>query len=388
MKPPLLALLPWVLFLGLAGCAPPDPDAGALPPPVVTVDYPVERDVTAAASFTGRTGAVDSVQVRARVWGYLEKIHFTEGAEVQKGDVLFEIDASTYQTAVDQAKAKLTLAQSQLGLCEAEANRNAVLRNRGVLAKEDYEKTASARETAAAGVDSARADLARARLDLDFTKVRAPVAGRVSRALVTVGNLVQSGETGGTLLTTIVSQDPMYAYFDVDDLTFLRIDQMRRAGALGPKAKPNMPMFLGLAGEEGYPHAGTIDFLDNQVNPGTGTLQMRGVFPNKDRSLTPGLFARIRVPLGAPHRAVLVTDRAVDTDQGQKVLYVVNAVGADHVVEKRAVRLGALYDGLREIEDGLKPGESVIVDGIQRVHDGIKVEPHQRPVATAKPNRS
>jgi RND family efflux transporter MFP subunit len=362
--------LPLGVLVALAGCAPPDPEGGALPPAVVTVSRPLEQEVTEAHQFTGRTVAVDSVQVRARVFGYLQKINFKEGSEVRKGDVLFEIDPSTYETAVDQAKARLSLARAQLTLSEAEANRNARLRAGGVLAREDYEKTASARETAVASVDSARADLARARIDLDFTKVRAAVSGRVSRALVTVGNLVQSGEMGGTLLTTIVSVDPMWANFDVDDVTFLRISRSMHLD--GDRSRP--PVFLGLATEEGYPHTGWIDFVDNQVNASTGTIQMRGVFPNKDRSLTPGLFVRIRVPVGARHQALLVTDRAVGTDQGEKVLYVVTP---DNVVEKRPVRLGPLYEGLREIADGLKLGERVVVDGIQRVHGGMKVEPHQ-----------
>jgi RND family efflux transporter MFP subunit len=361
--------LPLGVVLALAGCAPPDPEGGEHPTPVATVSLPLEQEVTEAHQFTGRTAAVESVQVRARVFGYLQKINFKEGSEVQKGDVLFEIDPSTYETAVDQARARLCLARAQLSLSESEANRNARLRAGGVLAREDFEKTASARETAAASVDSARADLARARIDLDFTKVRASVSGRVSRALVTVGNLVQSGEMGGTLLTTIVSVDPMRAYFDVDDVTFLRISRLMHLD--GDQSRP--PVLLGLATEEGYPHAGWIDFVDNQVNAGTGTIQMRGVFPNKDRSLTPGLFVRIRVPVGARHKALLVTDRAVGTDQGDKVLYVLTP---DNIVEKRPVRLGPLYDGLREVADGLKPGERVVVDGIQRVHGGMKVEPH------------
>jgi RND family efflux transporter MFP subunit len=400
MQHPSVHLARWTALVGaslaLAGCAPPAPEDGDQPPPVVTVSLPREQNVTNYSRFTGRTAAVDSVQVRARVWGYLQRINFTEGAEVKQGDVLFEIDASTYQTTVDQARARLTLAQAQLTLSEAEANRNNALRIKGVLAREDLEKSTSASETAAAAVDSARADVARARLDLGFTQVKAPVSGRVGRALVTVGNLVQSGEIGGTILTTIVSVDPMWANFDVDDLTYLRVSQMMREGKLTAGPDPRLRVELGLANEDGYPHHGFIDFMDNQVNPSTGTLQMRGVFANKDRVLTPGLFARIRVPLGTPHHALLVTDRAVDTDQGDKVLYVLNA---ENVVSKRPVRLGALHDGgQREVEDGLEAGERVVVDGIQRVRDGIKVEPHlvdmpvfpdvPRAAATGEPKKS
>jgi multidrug efflux system membrane fusion protein len=368
--------------VAVTGCAPAPPEGGPMPPPAVTVSYPLEREVTDHGNFTGRTAAVESVKVRARVWGYLHKINFTEGALVNKDDVLFEIDPTTYQTAVDQAKARLALAEAQLAQNTTEAERNASLRARGGVSQEDFERAMTARTTAAASVDSARADLKRAQIDLEFTKVRAPVSGVVSRALVTVGNLVQSGEMGGTVLTTVVSVDPMYAYFDVDDLTFQQVKDLVPAGKYKYKAAPEAlpPVLLGLAGEKGYPHRGVIDFVDNQVDPGTGTLRVRGVFPNKDGALTPGLFARVRVPLGKTHPALLVCDRAVDTDQGRKVLYVVNA---DSVAEKRDVRLGKLHDGLREIESGLRRGERVIVDGLQRVRAGAPVEPKlaEMPVA-------
>jgi RND family efflux transporter MFP subunit len=358
--------------VGLAGCAPPPPEGGPLPPPAVTVSYPLEREVTDHGNFTGRTAAVEWVKVRARVWGYLDKINFTEGALVNKDDVLFEIDPKTYQTTVDQAKARLALAEAQLAQTTTEAERNAALRARGGVSQEDLERAMTARTTAAASVDSARADLKRAQLDLEYTKVRAPVSGVVSRALVTVGNLVQSGEMGGTMLTTVVSVHPMYVYFDVDDLTFQQVRDLVPAGKYKAAPESLPPVLLGLAGEKGYPHRGVIDFVDNQVDPGTGTLRVRGVLPNKDGALTPGLFARVRVPLGKTHPALLVCDRAIDTDQGRKVLYVVNA---DNVAEKREVRLGKLHDGLREIESGLRRGERVVVDGLQRVRDGAPVEP-------------
>ena len=362
------------LGLGLAalGCSQEPPEGGPLPPPAVTVSYPLEREVTDYNTFTGRTAAVESVKVRARVWGYLHKINFEEGAHVQKNDILFEIDPTTYQTTVDQAKARFNLAEAQRKQYETEAVRNTSLRERGGLSQEDLERSLTAVATAAASVDSSRADLKRTELDLEFTKVRAPVAGVVSRALVTVGNLVQSGETGGTVLTTLVSVDPMYVYFDVDDLTFLPIKHLVPCGKYKSAPETLPPVMLGLTGETGYPHRGVIDFVDNQVDPNTGTMKMRGVFPNKDGTLTPGLFVRVSVPLGKQHKAILITDRAVDTDQGQKVIYVVNA---DNVVEKRDVRLGRVHDGLREIEAGVKPGERVVVDGLQRVRGGVTVEP-------------
>jgi RND family efflux transporter MFP subunit len=236
------------------------------------------------------------------------------------------------------------------------------------ISREEFEKITGDLTEAKAAARSASAALESARLNLDYTEVTAPVSGQIGRALVTVGNLVESGELGGTHLTTIVSISPMYAYFDVDDLTYLRIKPMvqNRPGNVGP------PVELAIGNEAGFPHRGSIDFVDNQVDPGTGTLRMRGVFANDGRALTPGLFARVRIPLGDPHPALLVTDRAVETDQGIKVVY---AVAHDNVVEKRAVRLGRLHDGLREIQDGVKAGDRVVVDGIYRVRPGIAADP-------------
>ena len=224
-----------------------------------------------------------------------------------------------------------------------------------------------------ANFDVARANRDLAALNLGYTKVTAPVSGRVSRYVVTVGNLIQSGDqNGGTLLTTVVSVDPMYVYFDMDERTVLRVRALIREGKARSARESEWPVALGLATEDGFPHQGTIDFEDNQVNPKTGTLRVRGVFPNKDELLSPGLFARVRVPIGRAHRALLLADRALDTDQGQKVVYVVNE---KNEVVSRPVRLGALHDGLREITEGLKPGEKVIVNGLQQVRPGLTVEP-------------
>jgi RND family efflux transporter MFP subunit len=367
---------------GLAGCGQAPAEGMAMPPPAVTVSYPIERDVVDYNDFTGRTAAVDSVKVRARVWGYLHKINFTEGAEVNKDDVLFEIDPRPYEATFNQTTAAVEQAEARLDRLDSDYRRAASLLARRAISQEDYDHALGDRKEAVAAVGSARANRDTARLNLDFTKVRAPISGRVSRAMVTVGNLIESGETGGTVLTTIVSLDPMYVYFDVDDLTFQQVSQVVRDSKItsAPGARP--AVMLGLASEQGHPHSGIIDFVDNQVDPGTGTLRMRGRFPNKDGVLVPGLFARVRVPLGTPHRALLVTDRAVDTDQGQKVIYVVNS---DNMVEKRPVRLARLHDGLREVESGVKPGKRVIVDGIQRVRGGVTVEPKLVDMPTATP---
>jgi RND family efflux transporter MFP subunit len=400
---PRTVFLPLALAAALAGCSQGPPKV-EMPPPVVFYAEPVEADVTDYSDFTGRTAAVESVQVRARVWGYLDKINFVEGGLVKKDDVLFEIDPSTYATAVNQAEARVKLADATLNQAQLDAERNRLLRARNAVSQEDLEKSLTARDTAAASLDAAKADLRRVDLDLRFTKVRAPVDGRVGRAMVTRGNLVQSGEMGGTVLTTIVSVDPMWAYFDVDDLTYQQVKGLlRRKDAAGADVPP--PVELGLAGEQDFPHLGVIDFVDNQVDPNTGTVRMRGRFGNdagvlaqgtalggvtghlatagkflNKGVLTPGLFAQIHLPLGRAHKAILVSDRAVDTDQGVKVVYVVNK---DNVVEKRLVQLGKVHNNLREIlpgtrpGEGVKPGERVIVEGIQRVRGGDKADPQK-----------
>jgi RND family efflux transporter MFP subunit len=359
--------------LSLTGCAPAPSGAPAAAPIPVAVSYPVERYVTDYADFTARIAAVDSVEVRAHVWGYLDKVNFQEGALVTKGNVLFEIDPRTYQAMLDQARATVVLAEAQLRFKESQFKRDEKLVVTGAVTREEYEQVLSERDVAAATIASAKADLARRQLDLDFTKVLAPVSGRVSRMAVTPGNLVQSGDqAGGTLLTTIVSVDPMYAYFDVDERTVQRVGLSMREGKAESDTNTEWPVTLGLATEEGFPHRGTVNFVDNQVNPKTGTLRVRGVFPNKDQSLSAGFFARVRVPIGPPHQALLVSDRALDTDQGQKILYVVND---KNEVVSRPIRVGALHDRLRAIEDGLKQGERVIVNGLQLVRPGIAVEP-------------
>jgi RND family efflux transporter MFP subunit len=366
------ALVPG-LCLALAGCARTPPEGPPAAPPPVKVSYPVEREVTDYADFTARTAAVDSVELRARVSGYLDKVNFKEGALVKKGDALFEIDPRTYKAVLQSAEGNLAAARARVNRLDADFARAERLIGRGAMSREEYDKISGDRGEAVASQAALRAAVKRARLDLGFTKVTAPVSGRISRYYVTVGNLVQAGDlTGGTLLTTIVSVDPMYAYFDVDEHTVLRVKKLIREGKAKTPDEVEIPVWLGLANEKGHPHRGAIHFIDNQVNPKTGTLRVRGVFPNKDEALSPGYFARVRVPIGVPHKTLLVTERALDTDQGQKVVYVVDK---DNRVVARPVRLGALHDGRREITDGLKPGERVIVNGLQLVRPGLTVEP-------------
>jgi RND family efflux transporter MFP subunit len=311
--------------------------------------------------------------VRSHVWGYLDKVNFKEGAIVKKGDILFELDARPYQALLEQAKAKIGQDEAQLGYDEAEYKRNLALVNSGAVTRSDLDKTAAARAVDIANIAADKAAVTARELDVGYTKVLAPVGGRTSRYVVTVGNLIQSGDQGGgTLLTTIVSVDPMYVYFDADEYTVLKVRQLIRAGRAKSARDVELPCWLGLANEEGFPHQGILNFVDNQINPKTGTLRLRAVFPNKDESLAPGYFARVRINIGFPHKSLLVSDRAIDTDQGQRVVYV---VGDENKVLSRPVRLGAVHEGLRVVDEGLKPGERVIVSGIQQVRPGATVEP-------------
>ena len=361
------------LCVGLAGCAGAPSGAPVPAPTPVTVSHPVEEYVTDYADFTARTAAVYTVEVRAHVWGYLDRVNFQEGALVKAGEVLFEIDPRTYRATLHQAEGNLEALEARVERLNADFARAQRMVGTGAIGREEYDKIAGDRGEAAASRAALKAAVERAQLDLGYTRVTAPISGRVSRHIVDVGNLIQAGDqNGGTLLTTIVSVDPMYAYFDVDEYTALRVQQLVREGKSDSPRDGECPVSLGLANEEGHPHPGTINFLDNQVNPRTGTIRWRGVFPNKEQVLLPGLFGRVRVPIGRPHRALLVSDRALDTDQGQKILYLVNE---KNEVVARPVRVAALHDGLREITDGLKPDERVIVNGLQQVRPGMTVEP-------------
>ncbi len=360
-------------------------EAPGTAPTSVTVSYPVERNVTDYADFTARIAAVDSVEVRAHVWGYLEKVNFKEGDLVKQGDVLFELDPRPYEALLNQAKAKVRQDEAQLAYDEAEYQRNLRLVRTGAVSQSDLDKTVAARGVDLANIAADKAAVASNELNLQYTKVTAPVSGRVSRYFVTVGNLIQSGDqNGGTLLTTIMSVDPMYAYLDIDELAIQRIRRLVREGKFKSADDTAWPVSLGLATEERFPHQGTINFVDNQVNAKTGTLSVRGVFPNKDQALSPGFFARVRVPISPPRQALLVSERALDNDQGQKILYVVND---KNEVVSRPVRTGQLHGGLRAIEDGLKPGERVIVNGLQQVRAGASVEPKRVPMPRPEVNK-
>jgi len=367
-----------VIALGcamLGGCQHETPKLAPTKPPVVMVGQPVTKEVSDYEDFTGRSDAVFSVEVRARVTGYLDKVLFEDGSEVKEGDVLFQIDPRPYEAALAAAEATVVQSEAHGKRLEADHRRASNLFTRGAISREEVDRIAGDYAEASAAVGIARAQRDLAKLNLQFTKVTAPIGGRTSRRLVDPGNLIQADTTS---LTSIVSLDPMYVYFDVDERTMLRIRRLIREGRMKSRTEAEVPVLVGLSDEEGFPHRGLINFSDNRVDPSTGTLRVRGVLDNPkpehgaNRPISPGLFMRVRLPLGPPHQSLLVPEQALGTDQGKKFLYVVN--DKDEVVY-RPVSVGSLNEGLRVIEQGLAPGERFVVSGLQRVRPGIKVEP-------------
>jgi multidrug efflux system membrane fusion protein len=365
------------------GCQHRPPSASNSEPPVVPVSQPVRRDVADFVDYTGRVDAVQSLDVRARVTGYLEKLPFKEGSEVKAGDLLFEIDPRPYQASYDASKAQVALQEANYRYYKATNARNHVLLagGGGAISQQEVEQGQAQEEQALASLAVAKANLASAKLNLDFTKVTSPIDGQVSRYYLTLGNLVSQNST---LLTTVVSLDPMYVYFDMDERTVIRIRQMINSGKIQiPQDSTQIPVLVALEGEEGYPHQGTLDFVNNTVNPSTGTIAVRAVVanpkPNNGRRLfSPGMFVRVRLPLGQPQPALLVIDRALGSDQGLKFVYVVNA---ENKIEYRRVTTGALQeDGLRVIEKGVAPEDRVVVGGLQQVRPRMTVNPDLTPM--------
>ena len=360
-----------------AGCGR-EPKVVAPPPPDVSVSQPVEEPVQETLEFTGRVSAVQSVEVRARVTGYITKVAFTDGQLVNAGDLLFEIDPREYQAAVLRGEGEVARLRAQLARAESEVGRNQLLRPSGAASARELERAVAEKGAAEGELKAKLAQLDLARLDLEFTRVTAPIAGRVSRAEITQGNLVVVGASGGPLLTTVVSLDPIYVNFDTDERALVRIRKanIARDGAVTPEniRAAQAPVFVALAEENDFPYRGTVDFIDNQIDPSTGTIHVRAVLPNTDRLLAPGMFVRVRVPISEPRPGVLVTDRAIGTDQDRKYVLVVND---KNVVEYRPVKLGPLQNALRAVTDGLAPGEWVIVNGIQRARPGGPVTPQK-----------
>jgi RND family efflux transporter MFP subunit len=345
--------------------------AAAPPPPQVTVAQVVSKAVTEFDEFTGRFEAIDRVEVRPRVTGYISSINFTEGSEVKKGDVLFVIDQRPYAAELKHAQAQLAQAKSQLALAKSEKARAVNLLTQHAISQEEYDTRASGDEQAEANVQLAEAALDTAELNMSFSRVTAPITGRISRANVTVGNLVANGQT---LLTTLVSIDPIYVRFDGDEQAYLRYLKLAKdRAAEGQKDVPN-PVLVGLADEAGFPHAGVMVFLDNEVDPATGTIRTRAKLDNHDRAFTPGMFARVRLMGDKKYDALLINDSAIGTDQTVRYVLV---VGADNKVEYRPVKLGPVIDGLRVVREGLKPNDTIVVNGLQRVRPGSPVQPQR-----------
>lgn len=366
-----LGLLPVALaFVLLAGCKPNAPVATA-PPPVVSVVQPVARDVVEWDEYIGRLESPETVEIRARVSGYLDKVHFKEGKEVKKGDRLFTIDPRPYQAEYDRANAEHQRAISQADLAKNDFERAKRLIATKAISEEDYDTKSKSYAAAQAATMSAQAAKDLAALNLEFTEIRAPIDGRIGRALVTEGNLVSGGVgSGSTLLTTVVSLDPLYLYGDADERAILKYLRLRREGTRVSARDELIVAEMGLGDETGFPHKGYMDFVDNRLDPNTGTMRARGVFSNADHSLSPGFFGRIRIPGSGKYPALLVPDRALSSDQAQKFVYVINA---EKKVEFRPVTIGPMIDGLRVIKRGIKPGEQVVVEGLLRIRPGVVV---------------
>ena len=357
--------VPGVMLLSalLVGCDEGVAQNAAPQAPVVSAADVVVKSISQWDSFNGRIEAVESVQLRPRVSGYIDKVNYADGEEVKKGEVLFTIDDRTYRAALEQAQATLARAKTQASLARSEANRTDKLVNTNLVSREEWEQRRAAATQAQADIRAAQAAVDAAQLNLDFTKVTAPIDGRASRALITSGNLVTAGDSA-SVLTTLVSQKTVYVYFDVDESTYLHYQSLARSGQGASSNHLALPVEIGLVGEEGYPHQGKVDFLDNQLTPSTGTIRMRALLDNAQRQFTPGLFARVRLPGSAEFNATLIDDKAVLTDQDRKYVYVVDKEGK---AQRRDITPGRLADGLRIVQQGLKPGDKVIVEGLQKV---------------------
>ena len=358
----------------LGACTKTGDAASAPPPPQVSVATVLEKKVKDWDEFTGRFQAVETVEIRPRVSGYIDRVAFKEGGEVKAGDLLFVIDPRPYQAEYDRAAADLKRYKTALDLARIESVRVQRLRESGAVSQEELDERTSTVAQAEANVAGAQAALESAQLNLGWTRVTTPITGRVSRAEVTRGNLVTGGSNGGTLLSSVVSLDPIYLYFDGDEQAYLRYTQMAREGQRTSSRDAPNPVQVGLANEEGFPHHGTVDFVDNQLNPQTGTIRARAVLENKDGEFTPGLFARVQLLGSNEYQAILIDDRAVNTDQNQKYVLL---LGADNKVEYRKVKLGRVVDGLRIVREGLKAGDVIVVNGAQRVHPGVTVTPQR-----------
>ena len=366
--------------LNLSGCARNEAaEPKAAPAPQVTVAPAISRKVTEFDEFTGRFEAVERVEIRPRVSGYISSVNFTEGSEVQKGDVLFVIDPRPYEAERDKARAQVAQARSQLVLAKSERERATSLLGQHAISQEEYDTRTAGREEAQANVEAAQAALDAAALNLTFTRVVAPISGRISRALVTSGNFVTNGQTP---LTTLVSLDPIYVSFDGDEQVYLKYTKLARQGTRASSRDARNPVLVGLADEGGYPHQGVMVFVDNALDPATGTIRGRALLDNHERQFTPGLFARVKLMGSGQYDAVMINDSAIGTDQSVRYVLV---VGAGNKVAYRPVQLGPVIDGLRVVQSGLAPGETIVVNGLQRVRPGVQVQPQRVAMGEQRP---
>lgn len=373
-------LRPLILLLAfaLSGCGdkPPQPAAAAAPP--VTVAQPIKRTVTDWDEFTGRFEAVEEVQVRARVGGFVTSVEFRDGAIVRTGDLLYVIDPRPFEAVAEQANGQLSDARAKAELAKRELDRGLTLVQTSAVSESVVDQRRQTLQAAKAAEMQAEGALKAAQLNIEFSHVIAPIAGRASRHLVSAGNLVQGSEGGATLLTSIVSLDPIYVYFDMDEATYQKNNRLWFQGKRPSSRDTPNPVQVTLVGETKPSHDGAVDFLDNRLDVSTGTLRGRAVIPNKDFSILPGQFGRVRLIGSSPYEALLLPDTAIATDQSRKIVFVVKD---DNTVEARPVVLGPLDEGLRVIREGLKPDDKVIVDGLQRARVGAKVTPHPAPAA-------
>jgi RND family efflux transporter MFP subunit len=367
-------------FLLVIGCEKPqqDPQPSA---PKVTVGRPLKVDMIEWDQFTGRLDAVETVEIRARVSGYLQSVHFQQGAVVKKGDLLFVIDPRPLVAEFERAEGELARVQAKHELATLRLQRSKQLLESASTSQDAYDERAAEERQSAADVRAAKAAVEAARLNVEFTEVKSPITGRISRLFVTEGNLINGGTAQSTLLTTVVSLDPIYCYFDSDERTYLKYSRLAREGKRPNSSDARIPVSLGLADEESFPHKGHIDFVDNRIDPNTGTMRVRGVFPNPDLALTPGLFARVRVPGSDILHALLVPEEAIGSDQARKFVYVVNEQNA---VVRRFVQLGPPEEGLRVIRDGLTVDDRVVISGIQRIRPDAQVNPEEGKISVKK----